>query len=191
MGYIEKYKSKKQKWLEISLALVVLILLIGGLIVNNINTNVSTDNSTQTQQQGVDEESKYPYVKYIIGIVVLYWLFGKKNVISNVKTDEEIIDFVADEIYKTKGIYLNTKFGNVKTQNGAPNETYVEFINEHMTYLYLDKVGIIERYTGETIRDVKNSKQEDKIQMKLAEIGIANKKHIDKLEEYGLTEEVQ
>lgn len=192
MNYVEKFKSKKQKWLEIALIFAVLILIVGGLIFHGLNQPVdNTQNINGTQTATAEEENKYWYVKYIIGIIILYYLFKSRKPLLPMKTDDEIINFVADEIYNTKGEYLNTQLNNVKVEKGAPNETYVEFTKEHMTYLYFEGVGIIERYMGETIRMVKETKQQDSIQIKLADIGIANKKHMEKLEAYGLTEEVQ
>lgn len=174
-----RFKPKRQKGLEIALILSVVIMIMGVMVFSSSNDDDVTESDSTDQG----------WIKWIIIAAVILFIIYKKKPDSTLQTDEQIIKHVADEIYNSKGIYLSTKNSNVRVQRGAPEETYVEFLDECITYLYLEGIGIIERYPGESIKIVKKGKQEDQIQMKLAEIGIARKKHMETLENYGLVEE--
>ena len=179
-----RFKPKKQKWLEYAVFFAVVIMIVGYAVFSNIN---NTEEPATTE-----EPSKPNYLIYIIPAgIIAYLILNSKTALPPPKTVEEIIKTVADTVYNDRGIYLNTTNSNVRVQRGAPDETYVEFLTESFTYLYLENVGIIEKYPGESIKAIKKAKAEDKIQMKLAEIGIARKKHMEKLEELGLTTEEQ
>lgn len=183
-----KFISKKEKWLKLALVLAVVIIIFGALIFTEFNKKEEPETIEIIDSE---KSNNLWYIKYIIigNVIILCFLFKGGKAQPTLKPDEEIIKFVADEIYMNKGIYLDTNNSNVRVQRGAPEETYVEFLKEHIIYLCLEGVGIIERYPGESIKSVKEGKQDDKIQVKLAEIGIARKKHLETLEEYGLTEE--
>ena len=158
---------------------------IGFLVFSN------DDEVTSVEDDSKDNSNLWKLACLGLVAVLLYPIFvnGKRS--SPVKTDEEIIKFVADEIYTDKGIYLNTSLNNVRVQKGGVDETYVQFLDTFLTCLYLEGIGIIERYPGESIKQIKKGKQGDIIEMKLADIGLARKKHMEKLDAYGLTEEEQ
>ena len=187
-----KLKSTNQKWLEIGLLLAILILVIGFLIFTGFDDKKE---ATKVVGEGGAEEKKSFWkflaavVPYIVIIVLAYFLYNNNKANFTQRTYNEVIELLAKEVFSTKDIYLNTKFTNVKVERGNPNETYCEFLNEHITYLYAEGVGVVEIFPGQSIRNIKKGKQEDKIQMKLAEIGIAKKKHIEMLDSYNLTEE--
>ena len=156
-------------------------------------TNQKDENITPDITMTEPKEKDYSWVKWVVGGIIILYFATKNKPINMPKNDEEIIKFVANELYREKGLYFNKKIDNVRTQRGAPGETYVEFLKEHITYLYLDDVGIVERYPGESIKNVKEGKQGDEIEMELAKSGVAKKKILDihnaRLEAYNLTEE--
>jgi len=174
--YLEKYKSKKQSWLEMALFFASIIIIFGILIF-----------SSQDKTEGTDGN----LFIYLIGALILLWYWNKRRAKPTPKTHEEIINFIADDVYRHKGLYLKTDNNNVKVQRAGVGETYVEFLGEHLTFLYLDGVGIVEKYPGESIKSIQKYKQDDIIQMKLAEIGLAKKRHVDNLEVHELTDEEQ
>lgn len=180
------FKSKRHKSLEVALFFAIIIIIFGFLIFSEMNKNDSVENTEQN-------DTDYGWVKWIALLLIIGFIFTKTRQKPTPTTDEEIIKYVADEIYSSKGIYLSTKILNVRVQRGAPEETYVEFLKESFTCLYLNGVGIVERYPGESIKNVKEAKQEDKIQSKLADIGIDirkdNLKHKNMLEIMGRTED--
>lgn len=181
MSYLEKFKSRRQKWLEYSLIFAIIIIVIGALALSSDDKELDVEND--------EEDGDYSLLLFLFSPFILYLVIKSRNKNNELLTDGEIINFVADSIYKEKGVYLNTSLDNVRVQRGAPDETYVQFIDMSVTYLYTGGIGITERYPGESIKSIKKGKQEDKITMKLAEIGIARKKHLENLESYGLTEE--
>lgn len=187
MEYIEKFKSKKQRWLEYSLVLALIIMILGSLMISGLNNK----DSDSIQRIDGNQSGDYGFVKYIVVLIIIILIYNRGKSKSTPMQDNEIIEFVADEIHSSKSVFLNTKHDNVRVQCGAPGESYVEFIEECITFLHKDGIGIVERYPGETIKDIKLQKQQDEIQMSLAKIGIAKKKHMDTLEQYGLTEEEQ
>ena len=186
-----KFKSKKEKWLGIALLLAVTIIIM----VLMISSGVKDDTITPEGDMTLDTESKFNssgalnYAFTGIIILMIIWYFTRKKDIIGTIPDEEIINFIANEIYNTRGVYMNAHIDNVRVQRGAPGETYVEFLKEAQTYVYFDGVGIIERYPGESIKIVKRAKAEDENAKERAKIGFAQLKHIETLERLGKIDE--
>ena len=191
MNYPEIFKSKRQKWLEITVGLAVVVIIIMVLVFSGSSDDtIATPAPTITTADEKDNSSLNYVIAVIVGCGLGYFLLRKRdNSGMPMLPDGEIIEFIADEIYQEQGVYLDTRVYNVRVQRGIPGETYVEFLKESQMYLHFNGVGIIERYPGESIKIVKGAKADDKIQMDLAKIGIAKKRHIDTMEKLGLTEE--
>ena len=186
MEYFEKFKSKKQRWLEYSLILALVIIILGSLVLFGSNNNdVGVDAKPDTADNQND------LLKYIVVLIIIILIVNRGKPKPSAMNHNEIVEFVADEIHDSKSVFLNTKYENVRVQRGAPGESYVEFVEECITFLHLDGVGIVESFPGETIKNIKLQKQQDEIEMSLAKIGIAKKKHMDSMEQYGLTDEEQ
>ena len=184
-----KFVTKREKSLKLALLFAIILMVIGFLVLSN------DDEVTSVEDDSKPVTNWWKWICFGLVSIVLYLIFGRNKNLLSIKTDEEIIKFVADEIYKDKGIYLNTSLSNVRVQKGGVDETYVQFLDRFLTCLYLEGVGIIERYPGESIKQVKKAKQGDIIEMELARGHVAKKKFIDihnaRLEAYDLTEEEQ
>lgn len=191
MADYSKFRSKKEKWLGIALLLAITIIFMTLMIYSG----VKDDNITPEGEEVLNTENKsnlsgffnYILIGVIILMIILYFT-RKKDIIGTIP-DEEIINFIANEVHTNQGVYLNDHIENVRVQRGAPGETYVEFLKEAQTYLHYDGVGIIERYPGESIKTVKRAKADDEIAKDLAKLGIARKKHKETLERLGLIDE--
>ena len=162
-----------------------MIIILGSLMLSGMNNKDTIDAKPSTA------ENQYGFVKYIVVFIIILLVFNRGKPTATSMKHDEIIEFVADEMHNSKSIYLNTNYENVRVQRGAPGESYVEFVDECITFLHVDGVGIVESFPGETIKNIKLQKQQDEIEMSLAKIGIAKKKHMDTMEQYGLTEEEQ
>ena len=184
-----KFVTKREKSLKIALVLAIILMVIGYLVFSNDDESISVEDDSGA------ETNNYKWGFFALGAIILYLIFGNGNKSLPVKTDEEIINFVADEIFEDKGIYLNTSLNNVRVQKGGVDETYVEFLDKHLAFLYLENVGITERYPGESIKQIKKAKHGDIIEMEMAKGRVAKKKFVDlhnaRLEAYDLTEEEQ
>jgi hypothetical protein len=122
------------------------------------------------------------------GAIGLYILMNWKKE-KKPPTQFEIIKHVADEEYKNTGMKFDTSPKNVKVQRGGVDETYVEFIMEGFTFLYINNQGVVESYPNATIQQIKEQKQNDEISMSLAKAGITTKTQLDKLKALGLLPE--
>lgn len=185
-----KFVTKREKSLKIALMLAIMLMVIGFLIFSNDdNTSVET---------GIVDNSKPAFDTYKWGFfglaaILMYIVFGRNKNSITAKTDEEIIKFVADKVYIKRGIPLNTSLDNVTVQKGGVDETYVEFWDKKLTFMYLEGTGIVERYPGKLIQNIKKGKHSDVIEMEMAKGKVATKKladlHNTRLEAYDLTGE--
>ena len=187
MDYPQIFKSKRQKWLEITVGLAVIVIIIMVLVFSG-----SSDDTIATPS--ADDDTKDNTLNYVIAAIVGcglgYFLLRKRdNNNIPILPDGEIIEFIADTIYRDHGIYLDTRIYNVRVQRGIPGEAYVEFLKEALMFLHYSNIGIIERYPGESIKVVTQAKELNKIQSSLAENGIADSRHFTNLKGLELTDE--
>lgn len=193
-----KLKTKKQKWLEVALFFAVVLVFIAFLAYFGLQGNSDTitpidGNVTYIAENG-DSVNRWWFIPhlFVLGLIaIIIWLFstrGNKPIPSMIDTD--IIKIVADQIHnEEENLLLSTRLINVKTQRSEPDEWYIEFINEAITFVFRQGTGVVERHIGMSIDNINEKKANDKIRMKLAEIGIARKRHLDIMEREGLTNE--
>ena len=186
-GTIKTLKTKKQKWLEITVVLAIVIFGIMFLIIMSFSNVV--DPSVESNKQF----TLWDFVKYlaVAGIGILIGRFLNRKSEEKILPAEDIINHVANEEHRNRGIYLSTKSGNVTTERGLDNETYVEFYNEAITFLFEDGIGIRERHPGRLIKDIKGAKQKDMIEMKRAETEIRIEKDRKMMNVYDRVDELQ
>lgn len=102
-----------------------------------------------------------------------------------------IVKTIADEEFQW-GKILNTSTDNVVVEIGGPDEFLVYFRNENITYTFKIGTGIVESIPGKTIDIIKELKQSNIIELKLAEIGIARKARLAHIADVGaMPEEVE
>ena len=183
--------SKKEKWLGIALLLAITIIVMVLLISSGFKdgTVAPEDDATLNTEKDFDLSGFINCVLTSVIIIMIFLYFTRKKDIIGTIPDEKIINFIANEVHTNQGVYLNAHVDNVRSQRGGAGETYVEFLKEAQTYLYLDGVGIIERYPGESIKIVKRAKAEDENAKERAKIGFAQLKHIETLERLGKIDE--
>lgn len=166
-------KSKENKAFKIALTFAIVIIFIMLLIFFSGGSD---------EENGVINGVK-KLILPAIGIGILYLMIVRK---SNPLTQYDIIKNVADSHYEQTGKILNTYPTNTRVSRGGIGETYIEFIDQIYTFLFLDGVGIVESYPGLTIEDIKRVKQDDKITMQMARAGIVRHAQMDKLDRLGL-----
>lgn len=166
-------KSKENKASKIALTLAIVIIFIMLLIFFSGGSNEGNG-----AMSGVTK-----LILPAICIAILYLMIVKKR---NPLTQYDIIKNVADSHHKQTGKILNTTPSNTRVSRGGIGETYIEFIDQIYTFLFLDGVGIVESYPGLKIDDIKRAKQDDKITMQMARAGIAKHAQMDKLDRLGL-----
>ncbi|MCK5614929.1 hypothetical protein KAR91_74390 [Candidatus Pacearchaeota archaeon] len=120
-------------------------------------------------------------------VVVIVGFFVKRKKRNAPKSQADIIKFVADHVYKHFASELNVLSVNV--ERGAAGETYVHFIEDRITYLYLENVGVIETHVGKDIGIVKRENQTDEIAMAVAKDGLASQRNRERLNDAGLYKE--
>ena len=169
-------KSKTNKATKVALWLALILIFMMILIL--------------FAQSGDDVEGKKSGVNTILGILIIIssiWFFARRNKRNSQKTQYDIIELVADNEHKRSARTLNVLSVNV--ERGGAGETYVHFLENHVVYLYLEGVGVVETHRGKDIGIVKREKQMDEIAMAVAKDGIASQKNINKLTEAGLYKE--
>ena len=166
-------KSKTNKAMKVALGLALILIFMMILIL--------------FAQGGDDGESNKGTINKILGILIIIssiWFFAGRKKRNSQKTQYDIIEFVADNEYKRSARTLNVRSVNV--ERGGADETYVYFLKNHITFLYIEGVGVVETHQGKDIGTVKREKQRDEIAMTVAKDGISNQRNRNKLIEAGL-----
>ena len=171
-GVVIKSKVNKATTVALGLALILIFMMI---LILFAQSGEGGDRGIVTKVLGV----------LIIVSAILF--FAKLNKRNAPKTQSDIIQIVADAAYKHSAKSLNVLSVNV--ERGGNGETYVHFIRDYITYLYLEGVGVIETHVGIDIGSVKRERQRDEIAMTVAKDGIASQRNRDKLIEAGLYKE--
>ena len=174
-GVVIKSKVNKATTVALGLALILIFMMILILFAQSGEGGEGGDRGIVTKVLGV----------LIIVSAILF--FAKLNKRNAPKTQSDIIQIVADAAYKHSAKSLNVLSVNV--ERGGNGETYVHFIRDYITYLYLEGVGVIETHVGIDIGSVKRERQRDEIAMTVAKDGIASQRNRDKLIEAGLYKE--
>lgn len=180
-------KTKKQKWLEVTVVIGGILLLVMILIFITSN-NEAANEAASNKQINLWDLAKYIA---IAGIGILIGLFLKRKSENRILPAEEIINHVANEEHNNRGILLSTKSSNVTTERGLDLETYVEFFDEAITFLFEDGIGIRERHPGRLIIDIKGAKQKDAIEMERAKTEIRVEKDRKMMNVYDRVDELK
>ena len=163
-------KSKTNKATKVALALAVMLIFMMVLVL--------------LAQTGGGDGGWLNWILVILIAVFSIWFFIKRKKRDAPKTQYEIIKYIADREFKESVKTLNVLEVNV--ERGGARETYVHFMENRITYLYLDGVGVVETHVGKNIGDVKREKQKDEIAMAVAKTGIASQSNREKLVAAGL-----
>ena len=166
-------KSKTNKATKVALWLALILIFMMVLIL-----------FSQSGVNGEGEGINLNKILLVLIIVSSVWFFASRKKRNTKKTQYDIIELVADNEYKRSARTLNVLSVNV--ERGGAGETYVNFSENRVTYLYLEGVGVVETHLGKDIGIVKREKQMDEIAMAVAKDGIASQKNINKLTEAGL-----
>ena len=173
-GVVIKSKTNKAMKIALWLALVFIFMMILILFAGI----------------GSDGVTNWSVINMIIGILIIVssiWFFAGRKKRNAQKTQYDIIELVADNEHKQSARTLNVLSANV--ERGGAGETYVHFMKDRITYLYLEGVGVVETHIGKDIGIVKREKQRDEIAMAIAKSGIVSQINHEKLISEGLFKE--
>jgi len=159
-------KSKSN--LATKVALGIALFVIAGIILVYTGSDTSNFKSRVT----------------LLTIITLLVLFMYKKMQKT--TDHySIVTDVADAHYKHTHTPLDTRPTNVRTSPGGVGETYVEFLNEVITFLHRDGIGTVSVEPGRTIETIKADQQENKIALEMAKIGMSQERNAIRLNSTG------
>jgi len=186
-GQVIRYvKSKTNRaWKYVAILGVLIIVML--LLIVAYFTNALTENSTTKETiSWIVALIKFLLIGGALAFfgVVVNWVYTMRK--SEYINKDEILNAVADTEYEYSGTTLNTNPKNVRLEMSMPPyEWMVQFRDEGLVYTFRKGVGIVESWHGETIDRIKAERQRNKIDIKLAEAGIAKNMHSDRMAQMG------